>query len=100
MEEVPYEIEALEGENACDPGCMNDSICQNEICFCASPYAGTTCEEELEVVTRVGYFTLVLVIILALILGFLTAFLLKFLYDSIFLKEVEEPEEAADEWNN
>ena len=37
MEEVPYEIEALEGENACDPTCVNDSICQMRYAFVLRP---------------------------------------------------------------
>merc|ERR1719198_1147089 len=42
--------------NNCNPPCIqNRGVCNDNLCFCKSPYTGTTCQHEVSAIARVSY---------------------------------------------
>jgi hypothetical protein len=93
-----YDPNALEGDQYCSPACTIDGVCQNGICFCKSPYGGDYCQTDLGVTTRIDIMLLIVLIIVGFFLGFVLVFVIRFIWDCLFFKEKEQPEEEEDAW--
>jgi|688.fasta_scaffold2664826_1 hypothetical protein len=94
---LSYDSKAIEGDDSCNPACINKGICQNGICFCEQPYSGVYCEDELDLETRVSPLTLIVMILGGFVIGYISVFLCKFCMN-VFEKEPEEGEEDGDVW--
>lgn len=93
-----YNPEAIEGESACSPSCINLGVCQNKICFCKSPYGGSYCQTDLGVTTRIDILLFIVFIVLGFIIGFILVFVFRFIWDCLFYKEKPQPEVDEDAW--
>jgi len=60
--------------NTCHPPCIQGrGICNDNLCFCKSPFTGTTCQHKLGTLARVSYVMLVAASIVSLFFGVLLA---------------------------
>lgn len=98
VEGMMYDPKAIEGVIDCVPACLNQGVCQNQICFCLSPYGGEYCENDLGVATRVNILIFICMLIGGLALGFVIVFVLRFIWDCFFYKEPQANEIDADAW--
>jgi hypothetical protein len=96
--ERPYDTEDMEGDNACDPACLHDGVCQNTICYCKSPYSGDSCDDELVVGPRLSIVLFIVLMLVFIGVGFFCAFCMKFLYDICCIRMPKAPDDTYDEW--
>merc|ERR1719158_518396 len=49
--------EEMEHDNPthCDPPCTKHGICNDNRCFCKTPWTGSTCQHQIKVEKRIGY---------------------------------------------
>merc|ERR1719281_1648877 len=74
--DAPPGFEPLESGSyqSCNPPCIQGrGICNDNLCFCKSPYTGTTCQHKVGTLARVSYPMLVAFAIVSLLFGVLAA---------------------------
>lgn len=58
----------------CHPPCIQTrGICNDNVCFCKSPYTGTTCQHKVGTLARFSYVMLVAFSVVSLVMGILIA---------------------------
>lgn len=68
-----FDAAASDG-NSCNPPCVEGrGVCNDNMCFCKSPYTGSTCSHKVSALIRVKYPMLVASSIVCLVLGALAA---------------------------
>jgi len=61
----------------CHPPCISDrGICNDSLCFCKSPYTGTTCQHKVSQYSRINHTMLVAASLVCLVFGLIFAQLL------------------------
>lgn len=74
--DAPPGFEPLESGSyqSCNPPCIQGrGICNDNLCFCKSPYTGTTCQHKVGTLARVSYPMLVAFSIVSVVFGVLFA---------------------------
>jgi len=75
-QDKPADFEPMPQEDSskCSPPCIQGrGSCNNKVCFCRSPYSGTTCQHKMDPVMRFSYPMLVAFALVSLFLGGMAA---------------------------
>lgn len=70
----------------CDPPCTKHGVCNDNRCFCKTPWTGTTCQHQIKVEKRIAYTLVFGIIGVAFVMGTIVATLL-FNYQQKAVKE-------------
>lgn len=57
----------------CDPPCTKHGVCNDNRCFCKTPWTGSTCQHQITVEKRVGYSLVVGFLIVSFVMGAIVA---------------------------
>jgi len=60
----------------CDPPCTKFGVCNDNRCFCKTPYTGSTCQHQIKVEKRVAYTLVIGIILVFFVMGAIVATLL------------------------
>mmetsp|Transcript_42171 Transcript_42171/g.91909 ORF Transcript_42171/g.91909 Transcript_42171/m.91909 type:complete len:167 (+) Transcript_42171:145-645(+) len=72
---VPEE-ELVENHKLCDPPCVEGrGVCNDNTCFCKHPYAGSTCQREVNTEARVSHTLAVGLFVFAVAIGLFAGFM-------------------------